>query len=437
MNKTFNIKDLERFIDNKFLEVQVDSRKIKKNGLFFAISGKKNDGHNFLREVEKREAFGVVVKRGAKIKDVNIKLFIVDDVLKSLQYLAKRKIQREKGKKIGITGSVGKTTTKEFLYSFLNGNFRVEKSKKNQNSQIGLPISILNMEKDKEIIILEMGMSKKGEMKRLREIINPDIAIITKVGLVHSENFENFFEIIKEKSSIFSKNTKLKIINFELLKYKEFFNKDFFTFSIKNPEADFFLEKKKNFIIIHENLFKEKSIFNKNSFLKIYADHLLENFLASYMISRMVGLKKIDIEKRLKYLAPYEMRFERIEKDGITYLLDCYNANVLSTIAALKNLPSCEGKKIAVLGEMKELGKFSKDCHKIIGKEANKYIDLLICLGEECRYMINSFKKKKKLFLNLKELALYLKKNISEKDLVLIKGSRALKMEKILKIVLC
>jgi UDP-N-acetylmuramoyl-tripeptide--D-alanyl-D-alanine ligase len=425
------IKELKDLIKKgKITNFSFDSRDIEEKGLFFALKGEKTDGHNFLKMIFQKKAFGAVVKKNYKGPTFNLKLFRVKNVENTLQTLAKEILEERRKKVIGITGSLGKTTTKEFIFTLIQGKYeKVSKTPGNYNSQAGLPLSILNMEKEKEkeVFVLEMGMCKKKEMEKLSKIAKADIALITNISFSHSENFKNLLEIASEKSKIFCKSTKIKIINYSLLKYKKLFNKkDFCTFSTKNRKADFFLESENDKIVIYEN--NKKIVFDK--FLE--ETHFLENFLAAYVVSRKMGLKVLDIKKRLKYLKTPKMRFEKIQKKGVLFILDCYNASKDSMIAAFKNLPKAKGKKIAILGEMRELGKFSKKLHERVGKEANEEFDLLLCIGENCKHVMDNFFEKKFLFKDHKSLAKYLKRVVRKGDLVLIKGSRALEMEKVL-----
>jgi UDP-N-acetylmuramoyl-tripeptide--D-alanyl-D-alanine ligase len=424
------IKELKDLIKKeKIRSFSFDSRDIEEKGLFFALKGERADGHDFLKIVAQKKAFGAVVKKGYKGSTFKLKLFRVKNVENTLQTLAKEILNERRKKVIGITGSLGKTTTKDFIFALLRAKYeKVFKTPKNYNSQIGLPISILNMEKGAEIFVLEMGMSKKGEMEKLAKVVEADVALITNVGFSHSENFENLSEIAFEKARIFGKNTKIKIINYSLLKYKKLFNReDFFTFSMKNRNADFFLKSERDKIVIYEK--KRKIIFKK--FLE--ESHFLENFLAAYAVLRKMGLKISEIKKGLKYLETPKMRFEKIKKNKVLFIVDCYNASKDSMIAAFENLPKVKGKRIAVLGEMRELGKFSKRLHEMVGKVLNEKFDLLLCIGENCKYMMENFLKEKVLFEDQKSLAKYLKRVLGEGDLVLIKGSRALEMEKVLK----
>ncbi len=469
-----------------------NTQHLKPGYLFFALKGEKQDGHSFLETAAKKGANIAVVNQNYQGPDFGLKLIRVENVLNTLQAWAKQTLKTKKAKKtqvVGITGSVGKTTTKEFIATLLDDKYAVEKTPANQNSQVGLPLSILNMKKDTkeniktkkaEVVVLEMGVSQKGEMQTLSEIANVDVGVITNVALVHAENFKNKEEIFLEKQAIFGKNTKVKIVNFELLRY--FKEKKILSFSLKNKEADYFLEKKSVAKVVTEAVTKDKTvkagviIFEKGKEIAFFEEgelftetHLLEDFLAAFVVARELGLEIAQIKAQVKNLKNEKMRFEKFEKDQVLFIKDCYNANEKSVVAALENLPKVKGKTIAVLGEMKELGKFSKGCHQRVGKKAFEHVDLLICLGKESRFMVECFQKEQEknkirkikinenekdnqrklaqtkhslklkktlekkafLFQNKKKLAKFLKSKMQANDLVLVKGSRSLEMEKL------
>jgi UDP-N-acetylmuramoyl-tripeptide--D-alanyl-D-alanine ligase len=412
-----------------FSYCQQDSKLVGENDLFFALKGQKTDGHQFLEDVSKKKAVAAVVDKNYKGPDFGLVLFHSEDVLKSLQNLAKEELSKRKTKVIGITGSVGKTTTKEFLFSILEGHFKVEKSFKNNNSQITLPLTILNASEDADLLVLEMGLSKKGEMQKLTEIASPDIAIITKVALAHAENFENLEEIALAKAEIFSQEkTKIKIINREILPYLK--RDDVIHFSLEDCMSDFYLSYTQEQIHIDE-----KGVRVVDMVKPFQEVHLLENLLAACTVARQIGLKWNDIVSKIPSLHTLPLRWEKVFIEGKLFINDCYNANLTSMQAALRALKQYPGRKVAVLGEMLELGKFSKSCHEEVAKAAlENDIAELICYGKETLPIVEIFQKENKLvhfFTDKLEIVKYLKDHLQEKDVVLIKGSRGCGLEKI------
>lgn len=432
------LSDLEKefFLDQEDVQAfhfQFDSKLVEKDDIFIALKGEKADGHDFLKEAAGKGAFGAIVNKDYGGDSFGLKLYKVEDVVEIIQGLAKKVMENKRGKVISITGSVGKTTTKEFLYNILCDNFTVSRNPKSFNSQRGLALSILNMPKKQDIVLLEMGMSEKGEMEKLSNIVKPDIALFTPIGLVHAGNFEGIEEIVQEKAKMrCKKRTEITIAPFDLLKYEDIFPQNStISYSIKDERADYFLCTEKNQIII-----KGK---NEAVFPKIFEEtHFLENFLGSFAVAKEMGMKNEDIEKRLIFLTAAPLRFEKVFRDGVLYIQDCYNANYLSMIAALENLPKVKGKRIAVLGEMGELGKFSKMSHEMVGEVAAKKVDVLLCFGKETKYLLGKYNEGKNhlseisfYFEDLKLLKEKLNSIIQKEDLVLIKGSRFLELERI------
>ena len=379
-----------------------------------------------MEEASLRGAVLAVVDERYMGKSYGMELYRTTDVLKALQKAAELFLRDFKGKILGITGSVGKTTIKEFAYGLLKNGFSVEKTPKSFNSQRGLPVSVLNFDKNLDMAVLEMGMSLKGEMQRLADMVRPDIALINRVGLVHSMNFKGLEEIAEEKMKIFTDETKIRIVHHSLLKFIEK-KEGFITYSLENERADYFLWQKDGSIFIRDKE-SETEIFP--SFIE---SHLLEDLLAAWVLAKNSGLEEKEAEKGVKQLKAVSMRFERQEINGVLFIKDFYNANSLSMAAALDNLPEAKGKKIAVLGTMGELGCFSKKAHADIGKKASKKVDILLCFGEECKPMVDGFKNKDKVFWfdDMRKLSTKLLEIKKKGDLVLVKGSRFCRMEKI------
>ena len=409
---------------------QQDSRLVEEGGLFFALNGERNDGHRFLREAAEKGAIAAVVDEAYKGEDFGLFLFRSKNVLLSLQMLSKELLEKRKQKIIAITGSVGKTTTKEFIFSLLKDDFSLYKSPGNYNTQVTVPLNILNSPKNVDVLILEMGMSKKGEIEKLISIASPTLAIVTKVALAHVENFQGGLnEIAKEKLTILSHvKTKKKIINHELLEFENI--KDAKTFSIKNKSAFYFLQVEQNKVSIFENAEKKLEIIRP-----FYEMHFLEDMIAAIAVAREMNVSFEKIQKSINELRLSPLRGEKIKKRDILFINDCYNANLTSTEAALVSLRKYQNKKIAILGEMKELGKFSYICHEKVAKTALKYVDEVICFGKDTFVIFEIFQKQKKFakfFLDKNEMIAFLKKHLKKNDVVLIKGSRSCKLDTLL-----
>lgn len=416
---------------------EVDSRQIKPGSLFFALKGERCDGHDFLGEVASKGALGAVVKHSYQGPDFGLKLYKVDDVLSTLQFLGKDLLEERKTAVIGITGSVGKTTTKDFTWTVLAEKFSAGKSPLNKNTKISLPLSLLNQAGKEGALVLEMGMSEKGDLANLIQIAPPEIALVTSVGLAHAEFFPDGIRgIAKGKMEIFSHpKTRLGIIAEELLIYEDILRQSSCpkkTYSLQNPKADFYLAIEKEGCCVYESGVKSPFFH-----LPFTERHFVQNALAAISIARFMQMTYDEIIPKLQELKSPKMRFEKIEKNGVLFINDAYNASPLSVKAALLNLPKPQkgGKTIAVLGEMRELGYFAEECHREIGKTAAVIADHLLCFGEKCAFMCEEFQKTGKnaeLFPTHESLTEKLRSIINKNDVVLIKGSRSMQMEKIL-----
>lgn len=419
---------------------QADSRLIQPGELFFAIKGEKNDGHAFLNDVAQKGAIGAVVSKSYTGTVGGLVLLKVEDVQGSLQELARHSMELKPVPIVGITGSVGKTTTKEFLATLLEGKFRTGKNPLSYNSKVTFPLNLLNRTGDEQVLVLEMGMSMPGEIARLVEIAAPDVAVLTKVALAHAMNFpEGLPAIAKAKGEIFSQQkTKVAVLDLEFLQYQEVVSQihaEKVTFSTQDAAADYFL----SFAQGHYRM-DERGVRAFEFELPFKAAHLLQNFTAAVAAARQMGMQWEEIERQIPRLHLPKMRFEQFEKSGVWFINDAYNANPASMRAALENLPEPQegGKRIAVLATMKELGDFSKEAHAEIGRLAQKRVDVLLCLGEEASPLCETYRESMKpaeLFLDHQTLAEKLNEIMRPGDVVLMKGSRSMQLEKLLEMI--
>jgi UDP-N-acetylmuramoyl-tripeptide--D-alanyl-D-alanine ligase len=415
-----------------------DSRAVVPGDLFFALKGEKVDGHEYLNEVAERGAVGAVVSKHYRGESFGLSLIRVEDVLASLQKLAKSVLARRSARVVGVTGSVGKTTTKEFIATLLEGKFRVGKTPGNANSQVSVPLSILNSEGDEEVVVVEMGMTQPREIEKLIAIAPPEICIITKIALAHVSFFsEGIVGIATAKAEILSHPlTKLGILNSQASAFSAMHNNSCLKMTYALEEED----GNSDFILCREgSLFyaKEKEGRTSPFPLPFTATHLCENFIGAAAVARGMGMSWSEIITQAQKLKVFMRRFEIIERDGIIFLNDSYNANYTSMKAALLNLPVPRAgkKRIAVLGSMKELGSYTEQMHYEVGKLALSHIDYLLCLGEECITMVEVFQKENRPVEHFLDLQL-IKKRVfelaEEGDVVLLKGSNSKKLWQVL-----
>jgi UDP-N-acetylmuramoyl-tripeptide--D-alanyl-D-alanine ligase len=419
--------------------IEQDSRKVGPNDLFIALKGERSDGHAYLREVAQQGACAAVVSKDYQGEDFGMVLLPVEDVLLAVQKMAACAYAKNPKKVIAVTGSVGKTTTKEFIAQLLSSAFTTAKTPGNMNSQISLPLFILNDLHDEEICVVEMGMSEPGNISQLISVIPPDIAVITKIALAHAAYFpEGLPAIARGKGEIFGHpNTKVGLMNVQVAAFQEILEsgscrKAVYGLEEDAGEKDFVLRRgEKGFQIVEGGV--PTSWFT----LPFTATHLCENFLCAAMVARELGMSWEMILGCAPKMQIYPQRFQIIEREGITYINDAYNANPTSMKAALQNLPKPEGqgKTIAVLGEMREMGTFAETGHQEMAECALQHVDHVLCLGGFAELIAKRFQEANKpgeYFLSIDELKSRVQALAQAGDVVLIKGSNSLQLWKVL-----
>lgn len=438
MKKSISLKQVSQWlhspIENKKLTFGacVDSRLLKTGDLFFACAGERSDGHEYLKGIAMKGAAGAVVRKNyIPPSDLALPLIHVEDPLKALQKLAATLLACHSPKIVAITGSMGKTTTKEFLSQFLSSTFLVGSTPGNANSQLGLPLSILNeLNGQEEILVLEMGMTHAGNIQALVEIAPPEIAVVTAVAHAHFENFDSLEEIAKAKAEILCHTkTRLGIIDQAACQFKAFTSGSHCplqTFSLNDSCANYALvHAGKGFSLINNG--KECAYFSNIPFP---GKHNLHNFLAAVSAAVACGVSSEALQEISKSLKLPSFRFQIEEREGALFVHDSYNALPVAVMAALDNLPAPKagGRKIAVLSEMRELGTLSEYFHREIGEYALKKVDVLFCMGQGCAPLIDVWHQAGRnpvWAVSLDEIALLLKEVVRPGDVVLVKGSRS------------
>ncbi len=427
--------------------VSIDSRSIKKNSLFVAIKGKSFDGHDFVREAVKKGASSVMIneKRLSDINDLPIPVITVQDTTLALGELAKTWRCKLRAKIIGITGSTGKTTTKEMLASILNEKFNVNKTLGNNNNHIGVPLTILNTNDEHDFLILELGTNHFGEIVYTSNIAQPDYALITNIGNSHLEFLNNKKGVLKEKLALFetvsAKNGVVFINNDDTLLSKTMFNyskRVTFGFSsateIKGEIRKFNSEGKPIIGISYKDKKFEQQF-------PLYGEQNAQNYLAAAAIALKLGLDKKELLSGILKFKPIDKRLNVKKFKKFLLIDDTYNANPESMKYALELMPKIKmyEKKIAVLGDMFELGESGEKLHielaRIIKRnKVNKVFsigNLMASLDSELKKIdVESIHFTERKYLE-KELAKY---NFSN-SVVLVKGSRGMKMEDFVKII--
>lgn len=419
--------------------VSTDTRTIQAGDLFVALTGETFDGHTFLKEAKKKGATGAIVGKGKAVSDFCC--IEVENTLKAYQQLARFHRDRFDIPLVAVTGSSGKTTTKELIAAVLETKYKVLKTEKNFNNEIGLPKTLLSLTAEHEVCVVEMGMRGLGQIRELAEIARPTIGVITNVGTSHIELLGSQEEIAKAKSelaqAIGPEGT--LILNEDDMRVKAMSacsRGKIISYGMTNPSTvtAFNLRYKKDGIKFSCRCFDE--LFD--IFLPMIGIHNVYNALAAVAVGRVLGLVGFKINKGLGYFEGIPMRQEIVPLPDVVLLNDTYNANPSSMSEAVKALGQLEGKrKVAILGDMLELGDYGPQGHReigfLLGEEGYK---ALCAVGELAKYIAEGAREKGvptvvEVDSNESAVAWYSEQR-RRGDLVLVKGSRGMKMEEII-----
>lgn len=414
----------------------MDSRESAKGVVFWPIKGARFDAHQFVSQMEKDGALMSVVNQTAI--DPNFKMYApVEDTTKALLKLAKGYQRLFKLKKVAITGSNGKTTTKEMTKAVLSMKFNTHATKGNFNNHIGVPMTLFQLKHSHEAAVVEMGTSGPDEIRPLSLATEPDIAVITNIGASHLERLGDLDGVFNEKINIVAglKKGGTLIVNADderLCKVKATKNYKVVTFGVRRGVV------KPEKLKWTENLCADFYIGRTHFVLNVPGDHNLYDALAAIAVGEALRIPKGDIAKALAGFTSTSMRMEIKVANGFKVISDCYNANPSSTKMALQTLGNMKvaGLRIAVLGDMLELGKESGNLHKQIGAMVPEMnFDLLLAVGKEAKKYVEGAKSRgmKNVFHfdSVDEAVNHLSQTVAEGDVVLVKGSRGMHMEKV------
>lgn len=410
-------------------DISTDSRSVKKNNLFFALKGDNFDGNKYALEA---------LNKGAKyaiIDDSNLKnpnFIKVQDVLKSLQDLsAHHRIQLINTTIIAITGSNGKTTSKELMNSVFSFQNNTTSTIGNLNNHIGVPLTLLKIKKTTEFAIIEMGANHLKEIAFLTNLIKPDLGYITNFGKAHLEGFGDLNGVIKGKTELYDwlvKNNKPILINAD----------DEIQYKFKNKKSITFSNRKKSDYVFNKSTIDSYSLLSyNNTDIKslLIGDYNFSNIGAAIALGLYFKIPIQNIKKAIESYIPKNNRSQIIKKNNQKIILDAYNANPSSMLAAIDSFSKLNGSKAVILGDMFELGIESTNLHsEIINYSFKNKINKIYLIG-------NAFHKAQKkdsksLFFKTKlDFNKYLKSNTIKENNILIKGSRVMKMEEIVKMI--
>lgn len=437
--KQGNISDL-------VFSVSSDSRTIKENDFFVPLKGPNFDGHNYISEVQKKRAKGTFAEKGYTFTDLNkdFNVILVDDTLKALGDLAAYWRNKMNTKIAIISGSSGKTTTKNLIRDILSPLRKSLFTEKNFNNLIGVPHTLLNLTTEHQYAVLELGMNEKGELARLTEISSPQWGALLNIGTAHIGKFGSEAELIEAKAEMV-KNLNLNaviIYNADCEKSQFVINKygngrNFFTFGINNPAdvSAFNIDSWDNKVGFNFkiNLFGKIADTNIN----VFGKYNIYNALCAASVLSCLGLSIDEIAEGIKRFNSSDMRSQILDINGIKFVLDCYNSNPTSLIASAESFCdlSIDGNRFLVAADMLELGNEEEKFHREVGQRLSELsFKKVFLLGERAKTIHQTLIKNNKdaeWFSTHEEAANRIGKILKAGDAILFKGSRLMKLEKV------
>lgn len=423
----------------------LDSRLVEEGYLFFATKGERVDGHSFIPQVAEKKAACVVCEKAPGNTD--IPYILVEDSFIALKQIATYYRENLNIPIVGITGSVGKTSTKEIISSVLATRYNVLKTEGNFNNEVGLPLTILRIRDEHKVAVVEMGINHFGEMHRLSEIAKPDICVITNIGQCHLEFLGSREGILKAKSEIFDfMNPEGYVcINGDddmLATINEVHGHKPVTYGL-TMKSDVYVTSTES-----KGIFGSKATIylNDETFdveIPLPGEHMIMNALAATCVGDLLGLKTEEIAEGIKNVKAVGGRSNLIALENRTILDDCYNANPVSMKAAIDLLKQANTRKVAVLGDMFELGEGQERMHSEIGIYAvEKDIDVLVCVGELSKNMYNAALKEKEAskkniqichMKDTQEVINNIKEILEKGDTILVKASHGMGFANVVK----
>lgn len=422
--------------------VVVDSRLADKDKVFIALRGERADGHDFIAAALEQGALFVLCERPPQA--LTGPCLLVDSCMDAMRECAAFYREQLDLKVVGITGSVGKTTTKEFIASVLEQKYRVGKTEKNFNNEIGLPLTIFQLTSEQEAAVLEMGINHFGEMRRLSYMAKPDVCVMTNIGQCHLEYLGSRDGILKAKSEIFDfmKADGFVCVNGDddkLSELGEIHGKRPYTFGL-GKERDVFAASVTSEGLRGSRVAVGGSAGEFEARIPLPGEHMAYNALAAALVGWLFGLDAQEIKKGIEAVSSLKGRSHIVTAGSRTIIDDCYNANPDSVRAALELLSLGTSRRVAVLGDMFELGGKEEQMHRSTGAWAVGKADCLICIGKLSKFMyegaieangdgsmeVRYFETKEAFFHEMEEL-------FREDDTILIKASHGMAFEEITK----
>ncbi|WP_270850633.1 UDP-N-acetylmuramoyl-tripeptide--D-alanyl-D-alanine ligase [Faecalibacillus faecis] len=411
-----------------------DSRQMKNGGMYIPLKGERFDGHNFIESAFQTGAQAIISEKDVKYED---KIVIkVKDTYQALKDMASYLRNHRPVKVVGVTGSVGKTSTRDMVYSVVKQKYKTLKTEGNYNNEIGLPLTILRYH-DEEILVLEMGMNHLQEMSRLSMIARPDIACITNVGTAHIGELGSRENILKAKLEITDgmKEGSTLIINQDndMLQTVELPHLNVVRVG-KGKEASIqashiiLEETKSSFEVEYQG---KKEIIE----VPVQGEHNISNALIAIAVGIALNISLEDIKKGIQEFKLTKNRMDILEKNHKTVIDGTYNASVDSMKSSIDVLANYKKRKVAILADMLELGDYSQQLHEEVGSYvASKGIDILVCVGKEAKYIYQKARESMKdvyYFESNQEVIDRLDELLKEDDVILVKGSHSMNLKEV------
>lgn len=422
--------------------ITIDSRKIEEGFLFVALRGERVDGHSFVASAYEKGAVACLVEDAPETEAGSY--IVVESCTQAIKDIAEYYRSSLDIKVIGITGSVGKTSTKEMIASVVEQKYKVQKTQGNFNNEIGVPLTIFSIDEGHEVAVLEMGINQFGEMHRLSKMVRPDICVMTNIGLCHLENLKSRDGILEAKSEIFDfvKENCTAILNGDddkliTLKSREAIHPKFYGLESNNDIYAEIIEDKGLEGITCDVVSEAGRI---HVWIPIPGMHMVYNALAGAQVGLQLGLTLDEIKAGIEALKPTGGRNNILKVGNKTVIDDCYNANPVSMRSSLDVLAKAEGRKVAILGDMGELGEDEKALHYGVGEyAAQQNIDVLVCVGvlsEEMKKgaeFVEGTKTNVMYFETKEGMLAELDKIVEENDTILVKASHFMEFDKVVK----
>lgn len=419
----------KRLLDTAISSVERDSRNIKENSLFLAIRGARVDGHDFIEACFEKGAVCALCEKAPE--NASKPCIVVEDTLTAVKQAAKAYRELFDIPIVGISGSVGKTSTKEMIASVLSAKYKVHKTSGNLNNELGVPLTLFGMDDTTEVGVIEMGISGFGEMSRLSAMAQPTIEVITVIGDCHLENLGDRDGVFRAKTEMFEnlRDGGTVVLNGDddkLSRVSEVKGKPPVFYGLKN--GSYTAENIENQGVLGvkaDLLFGGRKLSVR---IPAIGTYMVSNALAAAAVGTLLGLTDDEIKAGIAAYKTVGSRANLIDNGKIRIIDDCYNANPTSVRASIDTLMNFDGRRVAILGDMKELGKDELKLHREVGEYAAK-CDLVLAVGPlakelakgaDCAY----FETKEELISSLGEL-------IKDGDIVLVKASHSMEFEKI------